>query len=135
MDYDPAKRRLKIGKGYVENVTPEMWSYEVSGKNVLRQWFSYRRRDREKPPMGDRRPPSPLVQIQPDHWVPDYTSDLIDLLHVLGRLIALEPKQADLLERICAGLLRTADELRDVGALTQDEQKPAKQKGKSKSKA
>ena len=31
MDYDPAERRLKIGKGYVENVTPEMWAYEVSG--------------------------------------------------------------------------------------------------------
>jgi hypothetical protein len=40
MDYDPAKRRLTIGKGYVENVTPEMWSYEVSGMNVLRQWLA-----------------------------------------------------------------------------------------------
>ena len=36
MDYDPATRRLKIGKGYVENVTPEMWAYEVYGMNVLR---------------------------------------------------------------------------------------------------
>ncbi len=34
MDYDPATRRLKIGKGYVENVTPEMWAYEVSGMPV-----------------------------------------------------------------------------------------------------
>jgi hypothetical protein len=135
MDYDPAMRRLTIGKGYVENVTPEMWTYEVSGKNVLRQWFSYRRRDRDKPPMGDKRPPSPLVQIQPDHWLPEYTSDLIDLLHVLGRLIVLEPKQADLLERICAGPLRKADELREAGALTHDEQKPVKAKHKSKSKA
>ena len=42
IDYDPATRRLMIGKGYVENVTPEMWAYEVSGKQVLRQWFSYR---------------------------------------------------------------------------------------------
>jgi hypothetical protein len=32
-----------------------MWAYEVSGKNVLRQWFSYRRRDRSKPVIGDRR--------------------------------------------------------------------------------
>lgn len=135
MDYDPATRRLKIGKGYVENVTPKMEAYEVSGKNVLRQWFSYRRSNREKPPMGDRRPPSPLVQIQPDHWLPEYTSDLLDLLNVLGLVIALEPKQADLLERICAGTLRKSDELRDAGALTHDEQKPVKAKGKSKSKA
>jgi hypothetical protein len=117
MDYDPATRRLKIGKGYVENVTPEMWAYEVSGKQVLWHWFSYRRRDRSRPIIGDRRPPSPLDKIQPDHWLPEYTSDLIDLLHVLGRLIALEPRQADLLERICAGNLRKADELREAGVL------------------
>lgn len=43
MDYDPVMQRLKVGKGYVENVTPEMWSYEVSGKQVLWHWFSYRR--------------------------------------------------------------------------------------------
>ena len=60
MDYDPATRRLTIGKGYVENVTPEMWAYEVSGKQVLWHWFSYRRRDRSRPIIGDRRPPSPL---------------------------------------------------------------------------
>ncbi|HEY3028851.1 MAG TPA: type ISP restriction/modification enzyme, partial [Bradyrhizobium sp.] len=44
MDYDPATRRLKVGNGYIENVTPEMWAYEVSGKRVLWHWFSYRRR-------------------------------------------------------------------------------------------
>ena len=89
MDYDLAKMRLTIGTGYIENVTPEMWAYEVSGKPVLRHWFSYRRRDRSRPIIGDRRPPSPLDAIQPDHWLPEYTDDLLDLLHVLGRLIAL----------------------------------------------
>ena len=135
MDYDPAAHRLKIGGGYIENVTPQMWTYEVSGMNVLRQWFSYRRRDRSRPIIGDRRLPSPLDKIQPDHWLPEYTSDLLDLLHVLGRLIALELKQADLLERICAGPLRKAEELREAGALAHDEKKPITQKGKSKSKA
>jgi hypothetical protein len=122
MDYDPATRRLTIGKGYVDNVTPEMWAYEVSGKQVLRHWFSYRRRDRSRPVIGDRRPPSPLDRIQPDHWLPDYTTDLLDLLNVLGRLIALEPKQADLLGRICAARLLSADDLRDAGALQSAEE-------------
>ena len=135
MDYDPAKRRLKVGKGYVENVTPEMWAYEVSGKQVLWHWFSYRRRDRSRPIIGDRRPPSPLNSIQPDHWLPEYTTDLLDLLNVLGRLIALEPKQADLLNRICAGPLRSADELRDAGAFALPNEKSPAAKGKSKSKA
>ena len=52
MDYDAAKRRLVIGKGYIANVTPAMRAYEISGKNVLDQWFSYRRRDRTKPQIG-----------------------------------------------------------------------------------
>lgn len=106
-----------VGKGYVENVTPEMWAYEVSGKQVLRQWFSYRRRDRSRPIIGDRRPPSLLDSIQPEGWLAEYTSDLIDLLHVLGRLIALEPAQADLLERIWASPLLNADTLHRAGAL------------------
>jgi hypothetical protein len=135
MDYDPATRRLTTGKGYIENVTPDMWAYEVSGKNVLRQMVQLPPPRSRKAPMGDRRPPSPLIQIQPDYWLPEYTSDLLDLLHVLGRLIALEPKQADLLERICSGPLRKADELREAGALMHHEQKPVKAKHKSKSKA
>lgn len=74
-------------------------------KQVVKQWFSYRKKDRTRPLIGDRRPPSPLDSIQPDHWLPDYTSDLIDLLHVLGRLVKLEPAQADLLDRVCAAPL------------------------------
>ena len=103
--YDAAKRRLHIGKGYIDNVSPEMWAYEVSGKQVIAHWFSYRRRDRRRPMIGDRRPPSPLETIQPDGWLAEYTTDLLDLLNVLGRLIALEPAQASLLDRICAGPL------------------------------
>jgi hypothetical protein len=94
----------------------EMWAYEVSGKQVLWHWFSYRRRDRDRPIIGDRRPPSPLDKIKPDHWLPEYTADLMDLLHVLGLLIAREPRQADLLNRICAGPLLDAGELREGGA-------------------
>ncbi len=103
MNYDAAKRRLVIGKGFVENVTPAMRNYQISGKTVLDQWFSYRRLDRTKPQIGDKRPPSPLEKIQPEGWLAEYTVDLLNLLNVLGRLIALEPRQADLLERIVAG--------------------------------
>lgn len=111
MEYDPVERRLKVGKGLIDNVSPEMWAYEVSGKQVVWQWFSYRRRDRTRPQIGDRRPPSPLDAIQPDHWLAEYTSDLLDLLNVLGRLVALEPRQAELLERILAGELIGAEAL------------------------
>ena len=132
MEYDAAKHRLRVGKGYVANVTQAMWDYEVSGKEVLRQWFSYRRRDRSRPIIGDRRPPSPLDKIQPDHWLPEYTSDLLDLLNVLGRLIALEPKQADLLTRICDGPLIHAEDIHELLAETAPVENPAKPAKKTK---
>lgn len=82
-----------------------MWAYEVSGKQVLRQWFSYRRKNRERPTIGDKCPPSKLGEIQPDHWLPEYTSELINVLHVLTLLVELEPAQAALLTQICDGPL------------------------------
>lgn len=118
MEYNESKCRLLIGGGYVEGVTPDMWNYEVSGKHVLRQWFSYRKADRERPIIGDRRPPSKLGDIQPEHWLAEYTTELINMLNVLGRLIELEQAQAELLERICSGQTITTEELRAAGAYT-----------------
>lgn len=111
IDYDAAARRLKIDTGHIDNVAPEVWSYEVSGKNVLRQWFSYRRKNRERPLIGDKRPPSPLGEIRPDHWLPEYTTELLNVLNVLSLLVKLEPKQAQLLDEICEGPLIPASKL------------------------
>lgn len=111
MAYDPATRRLTIGDGFVDNVMPEVFAYEVSGKPVLRQWFSYRRRDRTRPVIGDRRPPSPLDAIQPESWLPEYTTDLMNLLHVLGRLVLLEDRQAALLQKVLDGMLIPVERL------------------------
>ncbi|MFN3537111.1 MAG: type ISP restriction/modification enzyme, partial [Brevundimonas sp.] len=109
LDYDPARRRLVIGTGYIANVSPEVWAYEVSGKRVLTQWWSYRRKDRSKPPMGDKRPPSPLSEIQPTVWLPEYTTELLNVLRVLTRLVALEPAQDALLSAIVSGPVIDAD--------------------------
>lgn len=80
-----------------------VWDYQVSGKRVLTQWFSYRKRNRERPIIGDRRQPSKLGDIQPDHWLAEYTTELLNVLNVLALLVELEPKQAKLLEAICEG--------------------------------
>ena len=114
ISYDPTNRRLHVGAGYIDNVPPEVWAYEVSGKQVLTQWFSYRGRDRNRPMIGDRRPPSPLGDIQPAGWLAEYTTELLNVLNVLGRLVKLELKQADLLERICAGPTIPATALREA---------------------
>ena len=124
IEYNAEARRLNVGSGFIDNVQPAMWKYEVSGKQVLSQWFSYRRRDRSRPIIGDHRPPSALEKIQPGGWLPEYTTELMDILHVLGRLVALEPRQADLLSRICGGPLLSTDELRSSGAF--DSSRPAR---------
>ena len=49
--------------------------------------------------------------------MPEYTEDLLNLLHVLGRLVALEPAQATLLDEICAAPLLTEASLTGAGAL------------------
>jgi hypothetical protein len=116
LGYDAGKNRLLVGHGFIDNVPLAVWQYEVSGKQVLVQWFSYRKKDRQRPIMGDRRKPSPLSDIQPDHWLPEYTTELLNVLNVLAMLVELEPQQAELLDRICSGLLISEEELKVAGA-------------------
>jgi hypothetical protein len=117
ISYDAGKHRLLVGQGHVENVPAAVWQYEISGKQVLPQWFSYRKKNRERPIIGERRTPSPLGEVQPNHWLPEYTTELINVLNVLGLLVELEPAQKELLENICAGPLIDATELAAGGAL------------------
>ena len=116
LDYDAAARRLKIGTGYITNVSPAVSAYEVSGKNVLRQWSSYRRKDRSKPPMGDRRPPTPLSDIQPKARPAEYlgTPCCIARPHSARRAGA---EAADLLARIVDAPTIDSDTLRAAGPL------------------
>ena len=53
---------------------------------------------------------------QPEAWQAEYTSELLNVLHVLTLLIDLEPRQAALLDRICAGPALTNAELAASGA-------------------
>ena len=116
LSYDASTKRLNVGAGFVENVDPSVWKYDIDGRQVLTQWFSYRRANRDRPIIGERRKPSPLGDIQPSTWLAEYTTELINLLNVLGMLVALEPKQKQLLEDICAGPLVSAVELEAAGA-------------------
>ena len=129
LDYDAGKHRLLVGHGFIDNVPLAVWKYEVSGKQVLNQWFSYRKKNRERPIIGDRRKPSPLGDIQPDHWLPEYTTELLNVLNVLAMLVDIEPQQAELLDRICSGPLISEEELKAAGAF-QTETAPKRRKPK-----
>ncbi|TWT69446.1 type ISP restriction/modification enzyme [Crateriforma conspicua] len=126
IDYDAESNRLlfrdSMSKpaGAIANVTPAMWNYRVSSDTPLvRQWFSYRKKDRSRPLIGDRRPPSDLNKIQPDHWLPEYTTELLNVLNIIGRLIALEPKQAEALSSVLDGPLLTFEAASEAGILAE----------------
>lgn len=97
-----------------------MREHEVSGRNVIDQWFSCRRKDLSRPTIVDRRQSSPLDSVQPERWPATYTEYLVKLRPVLRLLTELEPRQADLFERICTGPLIDAEMLRAQGVFDDD---------------
>ena len=109
MAYDADTKTLKLGDGEWGPVRPAVIEYEVGGRNVLKSWFNYRKRN----PTG--RKSSPLDEIHVEEWPNEWTVELIDLLTVLTRLVELEPAQADLFDRILAGPILTKDELAEKG--------------------
>ena len=78
---------------------------------VVKHWFGYRKRK----PDGTRS--SPLNDIVATTWTTAMTTELLDLLNVLGRCVALAPEQDALLTKIVAGPLITVDDLTLSGIL------------------
>jgi hypothetical protein len=105
MTYDEPSRTLHVGGGQIAPVAPDVVAYKVSGMPVLKHWFGYRKKN----PAGKRT--SPLDSTIATTWTPAMTTELLDLLNVLGRCVALEPRQDSLLDRIIVGPLITIDEL------------------------
>ncbi len=116
LGYDASTHTLRVGEGWIRPVPPDVFDYAVGGKRILTQWFSYRRADRKRPTMGDRRS-SPLSALQPNHWLQEYTADLIGVLHVLTLLTDLHPEQDQVLGRIVAGPLVSVTDLTLTGVL------------------
>jgi Predicted helicase len=109
MSYDEKRSAVIMGDGEFCPVRHEVWEYAVGGKNIIKSWFNYRRKD-----PGGRRT-SPLDHIHPTTWDPDWTTEAIDLLTVLTRLVELEPDQDELLRRVLSGPLLSMDDLRIKG--------------------
>jgi hypothetical protein len=112
----PATGQQPVSRWSSADLPAAVRHYEVGGKQVLVQWFNSRKREPEKPQIGDRRKPSPLCDIQPDHWLAEYTTELLNVLNILGLLVDRESQAAQLLERICSGPLITQADLQTAGA-------------------
>lgn len=114
--YDSDSQILMVGSGKIENVTPRMREYQVSGVNILDRWFSHRQKSRNRTVMGDRRI-SDLLGIKSEFWRPQYTTELLDLLHVIGSLADLEGSQEELLHQIIQDSLISVDDLMKANVL------------------
>jgi hypothetical protein len=113
LTYDPATQTLSVGEGRIAPVAPEVVAYEVSGTNVLRKWFSYRRATRPQA-RGEQ---SALDDVRPTSWPSAYTTDLLGLLHVLTLVTDLEPAQSALLDKVMEGPRVTVADLTETGVL------------------
>lgn len=111
MRHEPETETLHIGVGEIRPVPEAVVRYEVSGMKVLKHWFDYRKKN----PTAKRT--SQLDSIIAESWKPAWTTELLNLIAVLGRLIDLEPAQRDLLEQTVANPQITLADLHDVSAV------------------
>lgn len=120
--YELEEQRLWIGSGCIAPVPPSTREYQVSGMNVLDKWFGYRRKN----PAGKRR--LELDHVVARRWSPDWTTELLTLLNILGLLVQEESAQRELLEAVCSGPLISVQDLTDESVLPVPRQalKPAK---------
>jgi Type ISP C-terminal specificity domain/Uncharacterized protein conserved in bacteria (DUF2188)/N-6 DNA Methylase len=107
--YGADTETVSLGDGQWGPVPPEVWTYTVGGKNVLRSWFNYRK----AVPGGKKT--SLLDYVHVDTWPAEWTIEFIDLLTVLTRLVDLEAEQARLLDDVLAGDVLTMDALAAEG--------------------
>ncbi len=113
MTYDPATETLSVGDGEFAPVSPAVIAYEVSGMNVVRKWFGYRKATRPQ----SRGEQSELDDIRPTSWPSAYTTDLVQLLRALTLVTDLEPAQAALLGKVMDTKHITVADLTTAGVL------------------
>ncbi|MFJ9414615.1 type ISP restriction/modification enzyme [Streptomyces sp. NPDC101227] len=103
--YDNEHEHLIVEGGIFTGVTPRMRNYTTGGRNVLDSWLSYRSS------RTSGKITSELDRERPERWEHDWSRELVEILAVLRHLTALEPQQADLLDRILAAPLIDVAEL------------------------
>ena len=109
--YEAATQTLNVGSGRIKPVPPAVWEFQVSGMRVVRKWFSYRSREPQN------RRSTPLDDINATRWTATTTSELLELLNVLGYLVELESKQSAILDRIMSSPLISLEDLNSSGIL------------------
>ncbi len=107
-EYDASARAVVVSDGRLLGVSQEVWDFEVSGMQVIKKWLGYRTA------CGAGRAASstsPLDQIRPTKWEPEWSEELREIVHVLTETLKLIPEGVKILDEIMAGELIPADDL------------------------
>ncbi|MFG1765742.1 type ISP restriction/modification enzyme [Micromonospora parva] len=112
ISWESDSEMLLVGSGRIAPVHRRVWEYDVGGMRVLRHWFNYRCAHQRH-----RRRSSPLDDEGLNRWSSDLTDELLEILAVLGGCVAAEPRQLELLDRICTGRLISVAALAAGGVL------------------
>ncbi len=113
---------LRVGAGEFAPVSPAVWTFSVSGYEVLKSWLAFRMKARSG------RKSSPLDDIRPAAWTAALTQELMELLWVLEATVAAQPESNALLAEILAAPLFAA---RDLPSPTAAERKPPEEDDKA----
>jgi hypothetical protein len=103
--YDETTKTLRVGVGEVKPVEPAVYSFSVSGHQVLRSWLRYRRKE------GAGKRSSPLDKERPQRWTRRLNRELLELLWVLEATAEKLPALDEFLARVLRSSLFTAEEL------------------------
>jgi hypothetical protein len=104
--YDPDTKTLKVGRGEIRALEPDVYNFAISGFEVVKSWLSYRMKE----PSG-RGASLSLNGVRQTCWTPPMTEELMDLLWILGATVEKAPELEALLDEVVASDLFAADEL------------------------
>jgi hypothetical protein len=113
VEYDPDANTLHVADGTLVGVPKSVWEFAVSGMGVVPKWLGYRM---AKPAGRAASSDSPLDQIRPITWSPDWSAELIEIVAAIKETLAMVPDGVALLDDIVAGPLLAAEALPPVPA-------------------
>jgi hypothetical protein len=96
---------LRVGTGEIAPVSKEVFTFSVSGLDVVKSWLRYRMK------AGAGRSSSPLDEIRPETWTAQMTQELLELLWVLEATVEMQPDLDQLLADVCGGPVFDANDL------------------------
>jgi hypothetical protein len=91
-NYDSGTQELRVGEGIFENVRQEVWSFSISGFDVVQSWLAYRMKK------GAGKKSSPLDDIRPQSW--QFDNEFLNLLWVLDATVDLLPDVTSLFGKV-----------------------------------